>query len=401
MWPWNVPSTSALKSIKSTNKKTKTGAQKSAPGTITPKANVSLAETAVVGILPKTSSSNASEKSHKISSTENNKSNNNSKNNKRNHNADTSNSITTKRNRTNANNNNNSNNTVNVDNKIDGETELNNKSDSKLRTSIKTIKATLNATVTSTINNSCNNSNATNVRSQTKITGFFKTQVKALPSLKKDLTNMVIRSTEFPSSNGTQQQTINNTKDDSKILSQSISPIQSMPCIPDKTDATLPNVQNNHNNNNSNSLSVDSKNSERRLEKFRMETRFAPSTVTNAKKVERKTAKVSPISRKSNAMKKSYANVLPKKHVNIAPRTNTTSITMPSMALTTMADSIKSQQSKSQQQQRLHVKVFRRQTEYGNTAVRASNSIAFLASLKLDQFFGFRISFHSFILIYR
>lgn len=174
--------------------------------------------------------------------------------------------------------------------------------------------------------NAPNTSGAINVRSQTKITGFFKTQVKALPSIasQKDqtnLTNMVIRSTDFPAIMLPQQ-----LEDDSKPP-----PPPLVPTSPVEEADTLCQTTQNHRNTNG-SVGI----------------RPLPpnSTIANAKKVERKTAKVSPISRKSNAIKKStYATVLPKKHVNIAPRT--TSMTIQSAALTTMADSVKSQQSKA------------------------------------------------------
>lgn len=154
------------------------------------------------------------------------------------------------------------------------------------------------------INAITNNGNTTNIRSQTKITGFFKTQVKALPSVKKDLTSMVVRSTDFPATNASLNSAVASAqqKDGLKTLCSTSMKHSSHPAINDKQTDIAP--KNNCN------LSV-----------------RALTSITTApvKKVERKTAKVAPlapISRKSNApTKKSYAHVLPKKHVNIAPRT--------------------------------------------------------------------------------
>lgn len=154
--------------------------------------------------------------------------------------------------------------------------------------------------------NCVTNGNALNIRSQTKITGFFKTQMKALPSLRKDLINTAMRP---PAISSTQQ-----LKDDSRILVET---------------STTPSID---------------------YHTIKSDTLPALSLLSNsnvsAKKVERRTATVSPMSRKSNATKKSY--MPPKKHVNIAPRTNAT----------TMVDTIKSQQmkvlQKVAQQQKQH-----------------------------------------------
>lgn len=105
------------------------------------------------------------------------------------------------------------------------------------------------------------------VKPQTKITGFFKSQLKPPNSLKRDLTNLVVRSTEFPK--------------------------------------TLFDLKTNSNQN------ID----------VRTLTQMPPSL----KKVERKTAKVAPlvpISRKTTTnSRKMNQPALPKKPVNIAPRT--------------------------------------------------------------------------------
>lgn len=185
-------------------------------------------------------------------------------------------------------------------------------------------------------------SNSLNVRSQTKITGYFKSQVKALPSLKKDLTNMVVRSTELPTETQSKIETASIPAMTAKVQCTDVLSHQSSTGASDKTD-TLPLVQNSNKN-----LSVC----------------ISPlNGTTQANKIERKTAKVSPISRKSNVIKKPYANVLPKKHVNIAPKTPATPINVSSMALPTMAHQTKSMLQSNRQ--RLHVKVFRRQNEIG------------------------------------
>lgn len=159
--------------------------------------------------------------------------------------------------------------------------------------------------------------------------------MKALPSLRKDLTNMVVRPTGI--THITQQ------KDD---MTRLLTETNVNGSVTTKLD-TLP----------SSSTAIGAV------------TATVGGINVAGKKIERKMAKVSPISRKSNAMKKSYANVLPKKHVNIAPRTNPTPIQqMPSIGLPSMADSLKSQQTKVMQnvtQQRLHVKLLKRQMEYG------------------------------------
>lgn len=308
LWPWNVP-------------------QKSMPTTST--------ASTIVPILPKPS--NASEKSHKNQLNENKATTSNSKN-KRNHGADANTPITNKRNRSAANA------TAiaissasplaggsNAVDAIDGASE-HTKVESKRATkaNIANKLQAQNNCVSVTLPTNATNTNGTlNVRSQTKITGFFKTQVKALPSIasQKDqtnLANMVIRSTDFPAIMLPQQ-----SNDESKALA----PPPLVPTSSVEEANTLCQIAQNHRNTN---VSVG--------------IRPLPlnSTIANAKKVERKTAKVSPISRKSNTIKKStYATVLPKKHVNIAPRTNTTSMTIQSTALTTMADSVKSQQSKA------------------------------------------------------
>ncbi len=103
---------------------------------------------------------------------------------------------------------------------------------------------------------------------QTKITGFFKSQLKPPNSLKRDLTNLVVRSTDFPK-----------TRFDLKATSNQNIDVRTLTPMP-------------------------------------------PSL----KKVERKTAKVAPlvpISRKATATNSRKANqlTLPKKPVNIAPRT--------------------------------------------------------------------------------
>lgn len=219
----------------------------------------------------------------------------------------------------------------------------NNRIDSK-RTSIQNTNGLRSsATITSGINVS-NGTAAPNIRSQTKITGFFKTQMKALPSLRKDLTNVVVRPTAI--AHLTAQQ-----KDESKILCES----STLNGISTKID-TLPSSS-------SSSSSLSSSLSLSTNGGTAMATATVVTATASSKKVERKTAKVSPISRKSNAMKKSYANVLPKKHVNIAPRTNTTSMTVSSIGLPSMADSMKSQQTKVMQS--LHVKYLKRQMEFG------------------------------------
>lgn len=218
------------------------------------------------------------------------------------------------------------------------ESDANNRTDSKRTSSIPNGSKS-SATVTSGINNNISNGNAPNIRSQTKITGFFKTQMKALPSLRKDLANMVVRPSgaatnkdelsAIPLSNGTS--TTSTSTSSSSCSNSSIT-------LPSSTTTTT--------------------------------TTTANPNGIGKRAVERKTAKVSPIARKANTTKKTYANVLPKKHVNIAPRTNPTSITVPSMGLSTMADSIKSQQTNlmqnvAQQQQRFNVKLLKRQMEYG------------------------------------
>lgn len=106
------------------------------------------------------------------------------------------------------------------------------------------------------------------VNPQTKITGFFKSQLKPPNSLKRDLTNLVVRSTDFPK-----------TRFDLKTNSNQNIDVRTLTPMP-------------------------------------------PSI----KKVERKTAKVAPlvpISRKTTTNSRNKANqpALPKKPVNIAPRT--------------------------------------------------------------------------------
>lgn len=134
--------------------------------------------------------------------------------------------------------------------------------------------------------------NPPNVGSQTKITGFFKSQMKTTtvpvtPSAftKKDLTHMTIRSADFPSTSSC---------DGLRTI-----------CAP-LTVATVTAISSHHT----------------RSEPTQAAVR---SLAAPARKVERKMAKVAPlapISRKpAAATKKSYPPVLPKKHVNIAPRT--------------------------------------------------------------------------------
>lgn len=105
------------------------------------------------------------------------------------------------------------------------------------------------------------------VKPQTKITGFFKSQLKPPNSLKRDLTNLVVRSTEFPK-----------TRFDLKTNSNQNIDVRTLTPMP-------------------------------------------PAL----KKVERKTAKVAPlvpISRKASTnSRKINQPALPKKPVNIAPRT--------------------------------------------------------------------------------
>lgn len=105
------------------------------------------------------------------------------------------------------------------------------------------------------------------VKPQTKITGFFKSQLKPPNSLKRDLTNLVVRSTEFPK-----------TRFDLKTNSNQNIDVRTLTPMP-------------------------------------------PAL----KKVERKTEKVAPlvpISRKATTnSRKNNQPALPKKPVNIAPRT--------------------------------------------------------------------------------
>lgn len=108
----------------------------------------------------------------------------------------------------------------------------------------------------------------TDINPQTKITGFFKSQLKPPNSLKRDLTNLVVRSTDFPK-----------TRFDLKT-------------------------------NSNQNVNID----------VRTLTPMPPAL----KKVERKTAKVAPlvpISRKTSSnSRKANQPALPKKPVNIAPR---------------------------------------------------------------------------------
>ncbi|XP_031616661.1 zinc finger protein jing homolog isoform X1 [Contarinia nasturtii] len=287
-WPWNVNSQIASL-VTSTTTATTTTSESTNASTLTLSKSCILSENKA-----------------------NNSISNNSRN-KRNHTSDSVDTTLNKRNRSN----NSSVNLIANDHTSESETDLlNNRNNESKRKNSST-------TITSGINVS--NGNVPNIRSQTKITGFFKTQMKALPSLRKDLTNMVVRPTGI-------SHIIQPKEDATRLLSEE--------SIPSNVTATT-----------------------------KLDT--LPASLLNlpilGKKVERKTAKVSPISRKSNAMKKSYANVLPKKHVNIAPRTNITSITVPSIGLPSMADTMKSQRTKFMQsvtQQRLHVKLLKRQMEF-------------------------------------
>lgn len=129
--------------------------------------------------------------------------------------------------------------------------------------------------------------NPQSLGAQTKITGFFKSQMKPLHTgIKKDLTNMAIRSSDFSPKSGLK-----------KYCNQ-----LSKPCVFDshKVDGMPTND---------------------------IDVRALTSITPTMRKVERKTAKVAPlapISRKSStnpSTKKSLPPVLPKRPVNIAPRT--------------------------------------------------------------------------------
>lgn len=153
-----------------------------------------------------------------------------------------------------------------------------------------------------------------NLGSQTKITGFFKSQLKTLPAsgLKKDLNNVMhngngVATTTAMVNNGncTTAQIGGGIGDNGLKAMCSMAAISATSRT--KTDA----IQTNCNN-----LSV------RALTSI-----THSSNATALKKLERKTAKVAPltpIARKSNiaATKKTYPTVLPKKHVYIAPRTS-------------------------------------------------------------------------------
>ncbi|XP_055313406.1 zinc finger protein jing isoform X2 [Sitodiplosis mosellana] len=331
-WPWNVNS-----QIATVAAATSTGATATAIVAATAIASASSTAT--------TATSNESTNApmppltlSKSSILSENKTNSSSK--KRNHTPDTVGATVNKRNRSS---NSNVNSTAN-NQTSESETDATN---STKRTSIPN-----GLRSSSTINSGINvsNGNAPNIRSQTKITGFFKTQMKALPSLRKDLTNMVVRptTTVFPHITTTTTTTTQQKDDTTRLLSDTIAVAAAATAAVTANGSTATNIK---------------------LDTLPTSSASITSTATISlgKKVERKTAKVSPISRKSNAMKnKSYANVLPKKHVNIAPRT--TSMTVPSIGLSTMADTIKSQQTKMIQsvtQQRLHVKLLKRQMEFG------------------------------------
>lgn len=151
-----------------------------------------------------------------------------------------------------------------------------------------------------------------NLGSQTKITGFFKSQLKTLPavSMKKDLNNVMQYgghsvATTTVASNGMTTQIGGGGID--KGLKSLCSVAAMSATSRTKSDA----IQTNCNN-----LSV------RALTSI-----IHSSNAAALKKLERKTAKVAPltpIARKSNiaATKKTYPTVLPKKHVYIAPRTS-------------------------------------------------------------------------------
>lgn len=126
---------------------------------------------------------------------------------------------------------------------------------------------------------------ATPASPQTKITGFFKSQMKPLNGLKRDLTNLVVRSTDFPKS--AKHFT---TTHEAPVIAKELCDLQ-------------------------------------------VRTALTANVVPALKKVERKTAKVAPlvpisrkptvnaaIAKKSSMAIISAANVAPKKPVSIAPR---------------------------------------------------------------------------------
>lgn len=134
---------------------------------------------------------------------------------------------------------------------------------------------------------------ATPASPQTKITGFFKSQMKPLNGLKRDLTNLVVRSTDFPKS------------------AKHFASTHEAPAIS--------------------------------KELCDMQVRAGVTSVVPAlKKVERKTAKVAPlvpisrkptvtaaISKKPSIPSTTAANVAPKKPVSIAPRSQLDSSSVP------------------------------------------------------------------------
>lgn len=125
----------------------------------------------------------------------------------------------------------------------------------------------------------------------TKITGYFKTQTKSTPSLKKELSNVVMQAPVPPLTELSKPPQNENLKKYFNMLAQQ--------AVNDKLGL--------------NGIKVSE-----------VDVRPVTTTLTNSlavkKTIEKKTAKVSPmINTKKNAMQK-QANIAPKKPVNIAPR---------------------------------------------------------------------------------